>query len=168
MGNRPDGTSDVLIEDDVVVSPAKIIQELWVNDATPANPASTGDPVAGKQVIHEPPDGGAVFRMLMLPPKRDWPTPTAEQMVEMHRAISSTHVPTVEYLRTAKSVTMHKTNTLNYFVLISGELVAMSEGRDVVLKPGDVLIQKGCMHGWENRTSEPAILCGVLVDSLPA
>jgi quercetin dioxygenase-like cupin family protein len=60
---------------------------------------------------------------------------------------------------------MHKTDTLNYFVLLTGQLWALSEGKDVLMKPGDVLVQKGCMHGWRNDGKELARLFCVLIDA---
>ena len=168
MANRSDGVSDIVIEDEVVADEAKWAKELWVNYETPADLSKPGDAVADQNMIHEPPDGGAVFRIVVFQPVSVRPLPSPEQIVAYHRSIHSAHVPTLEYLRTAKNTTMHKTDTLNYFMLASGELWALSEGRDVLLKPGDVMVQKGCMHGWENRSDKPAVLVAVLIDALPA
>ncbi|MEB2346169.1 MAG: cupin domain-containing protein [Deltaproteobacteria bacterium] len=171
MANRPDGLSDVVDETDLsakLAAPGLQSQELWRNDETPADLSDPADPVADQAMYHEPPDGGAIFRVLKFPPAREMPEVTPEMMVAYHQAIHSVHVPSLEYLRSAKSPTMHKTDTLNYFVLASGELWALSEGRDVLLRPGDVVVQKGCMHGWANRSDEPAVLVAVLIDSHPA
>lgn len=168
MANRPEGTSDIVIEDEVLAIEAKWSKELWVNHETPADLSKTGDAVADQHMIHEPPDGGAVFRVVIFQPQTVRPLPPPELMIEYHKSIHSAHIPTLEYLRTAKNSTMHKTDTLNYFVLVSGELWALSEGRDVLLQPGDVMIQKGCMHGWDNRSDKPAVLVAVLIDAKPA
>ena len=56
MGNRSDGLSDVLIEDEIVASVEKRSQELWVNTETPADLSIPGDPVGDQKMIHEPPD----------------------------------------------------------------------------------------------------------------
>jgi len=165
MGNRNDGLSDVLIEDEINLTSEKTSKELWKNTETPADlSVSGGDPVADQKILHEPPDGGALFRILMVPPKSG-PDPTPEQVIEFHKSIHSVHIPTLEYLRKAKHVTMHRTDTLNYFVLIEGELWALSEGRDVLLKAGDVIIQKGCMHGWRNDSDKRAVLLAILIDA---
>lgn len=168
MANRPDGLADVVYEDDLEPHfKTNRFRELWLNIETPADLAGGADPVADQAMIHEPPDGGAVFRMLVFPPNSTQPTMTPEQVVEMHKAIHSTHIPSVEYLRTAKDPTMHRTDTLNYFVLTEGELWALSEGKDVLLKAGDALIQKGCMHGWRNDSDKRAVLAAVLIDAKP-
>lgn len=171
MGTRPDGLSDVLYENDLDFGAEQEtlqqIRDLWVNTQTPAPVASTVDPIIGRVMHHEPPEGGALFRVITVPPgsRVQWPSP--EKMVELHKAIHSVHVPTVEYLKAAKHVTMHRTNTLNYFVLTAGELWALSEDKDVRLLPGDCLVQLGCIHGWDNRSDKPAVMACVLVSAKP-
>ena len=168
MAKGQDGLSDVVFDDDLEPHfAASRYRELWVNTENPAELGGEADPVADQAMIHEPPDGGAVFRMLIFPPKTNGPALTPEQVVEAHKALHSVHIPSVEYLRTAKDLTMHRTDTLNYFVLTEGELWALSEGKDVLLKAGDVLIQKGCMHGWRNDSDKRAVLAAVLIDAHP-
>jgi quercetin dioxygenase-like cupin family protein len=168
MGNRADGLSDILIEDEVVLTLEKPYKELWKNTETPADMSATGDAVPDPYTImHEPPDGGAMFRVVSFAPKGA-PVPTPEQMIEIHKnVLHSANIPTLEYLRKAKHVSMHRTDTLNYFIMIEGEVWSLSEGRDVLLKPGDVMVQKGCMHAWRNDSDKRAVLVAVLVDAIP-
>jgi len=169
MANRADGVADIVFEDDLEAHfKGNRFRELWLNMETPADQSDSRDPVADQAMIHEPPDGGAVFRMLVFPPKAETPQISAEQMIEMHKAIHSVHIPSLEYLKNAKHPTMHKTDTLNYFVLTEGELWSLSEGKDVLLKAGDVMIQRGCMHGWRNDSDKRAVLAAVLIDAKPA
>jgi mannose-6-phosphate isomerase-like protein (cupin superfamily) len=51
---------------------------------------------------------------------------------------------------------MHRTRTLDYVVVIEGELVLILDDSEVVLKPGDVVVQRGTDHAWENRSSAMA------------
>jgi mannose-6-phosphate isomerase-like protein (cupin superfamily) len=48
---------------------------------------------------------------------------------------------------------MHRTETLDYVVVIEGEVVLVLDDSEVVLKPGDVVVQRGTNHAWENRSS---------------
>ena len=48
---------------------------------------------------------------------------------------------------------MHRTRTLDYVIVIEGELVLILDDSEVVLKPGDVVVQRGTNHAWENRSS---------------
>jgi mannose-6-phosphate isomerase-like protein (cupin superfamily) len=51
-----------------------------------------------------------------------------------------------------KRTAMHRTRTLDYMVLIEGELVLILDDSEVTLKPGDVVVQRGTDHAWENRS----------------
>jgi len=168
MGNDAAGKADILSEQDITtvpeIVPGLFAMDLWVNTETPVDLSRSVDPT-GSPFRHEPPDGGAIMRVIdFMPGQRR----TAEQMRSLHEGIGSVHIPSDEEFKLSKDPSIHKTDTLNYFCIISGEVWALSEGRDVLLKAGDVIIQKGCMHGWRNDSDKPARLIGVLVDSHPA
>lgn len=55
-----------------------------------------------------------------------------------------------------KRTVMHRTRTLDYVVVIEGELVLILDDSEVILKPGDVAVQRGTDHAWENRSSRIA------------
>ncbi|MFI6937130.1 cupin domain-containing protein [Streptomyces sp. NPDC050287] len=164
MGNRADGLSDVLQDDEIAFKGPASNVDLWVNASTPADLTATDDPTVGKAFEHEPPDGGATFRIVSWAPGSfEYATP--EQVHEYHTSIHSAHIPSIEYIRSAKHPSMHRTDTLNYFIVLSGQMWALTEGRDVLVKPGDVLIQHGCMHGWRVEGSEPCVMAAVLIDA---
>jgi uncharacterized cupin superfamily protein len=48
---------------------------------------------------------------------------------------------------------MHRTRTLDYVVVIEGELVLILDDSEVTLRPGDVVVQRGTDHAWENRSN---------------
>jgi quercetin dioxygenase-like cupin family protein len=62
---------------------------------------------------------------------------------------------------------MHRTETLDYVIVMSGEIEMVMDDSTVTLKAGDVMIQRGTNHGWFNRGSEPARVAFVLVDAQP-
>jgi mannose-6-phosphate isomerase-like protein (cupin superfamily) len=51
-----------------------------------------------------------------------------------------------------KRTVMHRTRTLDYVVVIEGELVLILDDSEAILKPGDVVVQRGTDHAWENRS----------------
>lgn len=63
---------------------------------------------------------------------------------------------------------MHRTRSLDYGVVLSGSIVLeLDDGVEVALHQGDVLVQRGTIHNWINRGSEPCTIAFVLVDALP-
>ena len=61
----------------------------------------------------------------------------------------------------------HRTDSIDYIVIISGEIDMELDGSVVHLKAGDVMVQRGTIHNWVNRGSAPCVLAVVLVDAKP-
>jgi len=61
----------------------------------------------------------------------------------------------------------HKTSSVDYAIVLSGEIYALMDEGEVLLKAGDVLVQRGTNHAWSNRTDAPAYLAFVLIDAEP-
>jgi quercetin dioxygenase-like cupin family protein len=60
---------------------------------------------------------------------------------------------------------MHRTGTLDYGIVLEGEMVLILSDSEVPLSAGDVVVQRGTDHAWENRSAEPAKMVFVLVDA---
>ena len=64
---------------------------------------------------------------------------------------------------------MHRTETLDYAILLSGECdLELDDGVMVHMKPGDIAVQRGTMHAWVNNGKEPCVFAFVLIDAEPA
>ncbi|HWD58655.1 MAG TPA: cupin domain-containing protein [Stellaceae bacterium] len=63
---------------------------------------------------------------------------------------------------------MHRTETCDYAILLSGECdLELDDGKTVPMKAGDICVQRGTMHAWVNRGSAPAVFAFVLIDADP-
>jgi quercetin dioxygenase-like cupin family protein len=62
---------------------------------------------------------------------------------------------------------MHRTETVDYVIVMAGEIVMELDDSTVTLKAGDVMIQRGTNHGWYNRGTENARVAFILVDAQP-
>jgi quercetin dioxygenase-like cupin family protein len=63
---------------------------------------------------------------------------------------------------------MHRTRSMDYGVVLSGTIVLqLDEGAEVELHAGDVLVQRGTIHNWINRSPEPCTIAFVLIDAVP-
>ena len=64
---------------------------------------------------------------------------------------------------------MHRTETVDYAILLSGECdLELDDGKTVHLKEGDIVVQRGTMHAWVNNGSQPAVFAFILIDADPA
>lgn len=62
---------------------------------------------------------------------------------------------------------MHRTETVDYVICLSGEIDMDMDRSTVTLKTGDVMVQRGTNHAWANRGTQPARLAFVLIDATP-
>jgi quercetin dioxygenase-like cupin family protein len=63
---------------------------------------------------------------------------------------------------------IHRTESLDYGIIISGEIcLELEQGVDVVLRAGDVLVQRGTIHNWVNRGQDVCRIAFVLVSAKP-
>jgi quercetin dioxygenase-like cupin family protein len=64
-----------------------------------------------------------------------------------------------------KRTLMHRTKTLDYVVVIEGEVVLLLDDSEVVLKQSDVVVQRGTIHAWENRSDRMARIAFFHIDA---
>ena len=156
-GHDSQGKSYVAID-----GPPTAAGAYWLTDAAPADNAATAD--AAQQVRKlEPPAGGSIFRYATIPPedtslsKEDRERITAKMFAQMG----------AEHCRpdTTRHPAMHKTRTVDYVILLSGEVTLLLDRGEVDLKPFDVVVQRGTNHAWVNKGKEPALIAAVLVDA---
>jgi mannose-6-phosphate isomerase-like protein (cupin superfamily) len=135
------------------------VTELW-ETSVPADNAGRQD--AGNRTVRlEPPKNGTLFRIVEFPPDSQWQNrPDARDWA---KALDATHAPD----RSSSDPMMHKTSTVDYIVVLKGEIYAILDQGETLLKPGDVFIQRGTNHSWSVRGSEPCIVAVVLVDAKP-
>ena len=135
------------------------VTELW-ETRVPADNAGRED--AGKRKVRlEPPQHGTLFRIVEFPPDAQWQNrPDARDWA---KALDATHAPD----RSSADPMMHKTSTVDYIVVLKGEIYAILDKGETLLKPGDVFIQRGTNHSWSVRGNEPCIVAVVLVDAKP-
>jgi mannose-6-phosphate isomerase-like protein (cupin superfamily) len=142
---------------------ATAVTEFWETRATPASNAGNDDPTVGQPQRLPPPKNGSKFRVVEYPPD--------SKRVAHLRAPGSSHDSKSEgYSRdlgNARHPGFHKTSTIDYAIVLSGEIYALMDEGEVLLKAGDVLIQRGTSHAWSNRTEEPCCIAFVLIDAEP-
>ncbi len=63
---------------------------------------------------------------------------------------------------------VHRTDSIDYAVVVSGEIdMELDDGESVHLKAGDVLVQRGTVHNWVNKGSEPCVIAFILIAAKP-
>lgn len=136
------------------------LTELWETRSSPADNSGAADAAEHERRI-EPVDGGSVFRIIEYPPDR---VRLASIDPDAHfRSMGAKGADAA----TRRHPGMHRTNTVDYCVVLSGEIWAVLDVGEVLLRAGDCLVQRGTNHAWSNRTEEPCVIAFVLVSADP-
>jgi len=170
-GINAQGRSCVLSDGDGTVtlgtktSPV-FLTELWKTTQAPAEDVSLNgadrdsdgwtDPVEGPIVIAPGPTG-TIFRICEFPPQIEVP---AEEWAAAFEAMG-------QPLAEGADPAMHATDTVDYTVILEGEIWAKLENGEVLLRPGDAIVQRGTNHAWENRGDVSCRFVAVLVGAHP-
>lgn len=134
---------------------------LWVTDSVPASLASPED-AAIRKVGIAPPAGGTIFRVIEFAPQKDV-TADYETRLKLIQAIGL--APEGPSRERPRDPGMHRTRTMDYAVVLSGEIDMLLDDSEVHLKAGDVVVQRGTNHAWVNRGDAPCQVAFILVDA---
>jgi len=129
---------------------------LWVTEESPADNSGRAD-AAEREIGVAPPPRGSIFRVVDFPPAADFgAVDNAAMLREMGIGAGEGG---------ARHASMHRTKSVDYAVVISGEIDMLLDDSEVHLKTGDVLVQRGTNHGWVNRGKESCRIAFVLIDA---
>jgi mannose-6-phosphate isomerase-like protein (cupin superfamily) len=126
---------------------------LWVTDQTPADIVRADDRSA-REIGVPPPPGGTIFRVVDFPPERGARSRDAI-LREMGVAPGGA----------ARHHGMHRTRSVDYAVVLEGEIDMLLDDSEVHLEAGDVLVQQGTDHAWVNRGAVSCRIAFVLIDA---
>jgi hypothetical protein len=138
------------------------VTDLWETYDSPADNSSTKDN-ADRDIHLEPGIRGSIFRVVEFPPDSRWKNgadgaAAFAQMQASHAADSE---------GSSGDPGMHKTDTVDYALVLDGEIWAVMDTDERLMKAGDSLIQRGTNHAWANRTEKNCRVMFVLSDATP-
>ena len=121
------------------------------------------DPTLAELML-PPPQNGTRIRFVDIPP--DTAELLAQDRSEMLNAFTQIGDAAASTVRAdSPHPLMHRTQSVDYGVVIEGELtLVLDSGAEVLLRPGSVVVQRGTNHAWANRSSRPCRMLFVLVD----
>lgn len=138
---------------------------LWGVDELPVDNTIPGD--RGAQVVaREPEKPGVIFRAVEIPPNPKDREAHIEVMHKLHSQVKQKYPPSAKDL--ARHPSMHRTDTLDMFVIARGEIYLVTDQDETLLKQGDTAVVQGVNHAWDNRSEEPCMIVGVMVTAHPS
>ena len=141
-----DGKS-VITEDSIVTNinediKGLVLSDIWSTDTFPVDLEKTL--VIENTPIPKVPTNGTYFRYVNIPPDKELG---------------------IEVKEGQPHPLMHETKTLDYIVILSGEIYLILEEGETLLKPGDIVIQRGTNHAWSNRSNGNCIQLAILLEA---
>ena len=161
-GHLADGRSTVLLD-----GPAPNVKQrkagnastlLWVTDETPARMES--EDRAARDIGVPPPRQGTIFRVAEFPPG------VGGEVRDNETVLRDFGIgPDVKRGHAPRHPAIHRTRSIDYVVVLEGEIDLLLDDRDVHLKAGDVVVQQATNHAWINRGASTCRLAMVFIDA---
>lgn len=163
-GHTPEGRSTIIMDEpapQVSPGPAPDVGStvLWVTDSAPASNAGGADaaPAGVRNPVPPAAQGGTIFRIVDFAPASRAAAAPASALPGVHH----------DEAHSARHPGFHKTDTVDYAIVLEGEVWAILDEAETLLKPGDVLIQRGTYHAWDNRSNDVCRIAFILIDAKP-
>ena len=138
--------------------------EVWNTTETPARIDRDSSEPCEEVISLAPPKNGTRIRVLDIPPEDEsmaaiTPEEARAHFAEVAAADASSHSSTG-----SRHPFMHRTESIDYGIMLEGELTLILDEGETVVRAGDIVIQRGTNHGWANRSSRNCRIAFVLID----
>jgi mannose-6-phosphate isomerase-like protein (cupin superfamily) len=135
-----------------LVTEAFTANQIWqaISVPTPVLAENT----LGDEPVIAPPPNGYTYVITTFPPDKEW-----DYEAGYAKALAGGGVADSDIDGTNPG--MHQTDTVDIVTVISGEIWAVVETGETLLKPGDTLVQRGTKHGWRNRGDAPCVIAAL-------
>jgi mannose-6-phosphate isomerase-like protein (cupin superfamily) len=138
----------------------------WLTGAGPIDFVTDDDPASGESEIPSfPGPGETILRIADFPPDSVYPD-NASDAVFTEIGGHAEHEAAGEQ-SAAKHFWFHRTDSLDYAVVLSGEITLVVDDGETTLRAGDVVVQRATSHAWSNRTTSSARVLFVLIGTPP-
>ncbi len=147
---------------EIAAIPGTVFHEVWETCATPAPLDNGADPSTGPLSL-PPPPSGTRMRFVDIPPDtQEFLAHGAAKMKEAFIQVGDEKASTVQ--AHSPHPLMHRTESIDYGVVIEGEMTLVLDNDEVLLRPGSVVVQRGSNHAWANRSGKPCRMLFILID----
>ncbi|MGH7398277.1 MAG: cupin domain-containing protein [Candidatus Rokuibacteriota bacterium] len=136
------------------------LTDLWASGGAPASNAGSAD-AAARRMSLEPPRNGTIFRVVEFPPD------AAGGGFDRKAAFAAMGAAHAMDPDASRHPAMHRTATVDYAIVLSGEIWALMDEGETLMRAGDTLVQRGTNHAWSNRSDQPSLVAFILVSARP-
>jgi len=147
---------------EIAAIPGTVFHEVWCTQGSPVTVDNGADPSLGALQL-KPPAQGTRMRFVDIPPDtEDFLREGAARMHDAFSQIGDSAASTVK--AHSPHPLMHRTESVDYGIVIEGEMTLVLDDSEVPLRAGSVVIQRGTNHAWANRSGRPCRVLFILID----
>ena len=140
--------------------------EVWNTTATPVPiDRASGEP-AEDGIILAPPKSGTRIRVLDIPPDDESFNMVTPEQARAHFAEIGAPEAASMGTREARHAHMHRTQSVDYGIVLQGEIVLIMDEGETTVRAGDIVVQRGTNHAWSNRTNANCRIAFILIDGV--
>lgn len=139
------------------------LTQLWMTDSTPAPVGNEADPTSRAMQL-EPPRGGTVVRIVEFGPEGDWMNKLDASGSRQAWGDLGKHNASTNQTGKAMHPMMHRTQSVDYCLVLDGEITLVLDNEEVVMREGDFAVERGTNHACANRSGKPCRILFVLID----
>lgn len=141
--------------------PGMIFHEVWETSASPAPVDNRPDPTLAP-MLHSAPKNGTRIRFVDFPPDEAYLADAAARIPALFEEVNGREALTTR--EDSPHPMMHRSEAIDYGLVIEGEMVLILDDSEVALRPGNIVIQRGTNHAWANRSGTPARMLFIQID----
>lgn len=164
-GVDADGKSTIVSDGDAgtrVATPGFTVMDVWQFDSLPATVDAA--PTLGAEPVLDPPKNGLVVRLASFPPDSEFDAKAyGESLDAFHGGDSHSGPQGGADEADPHGGLWHETDTVDVVTVLSGELYAVMETGETLLRAGDTFVTRGVKHIWSNRTTEPVLIVATMM-----
>ena len=134
---------------------------LWVTDETPYKESAKDN--ADREIGITPPLNGSILRILEIPPESSRSAEETAAVLAARREEAASAQPGLQRAPDARHPGMHRTESIDYALILKGKITMLLDDSETDLKEGDVVIMQGTYHSWANRSKEPCMMAFILI-----
>jgi mannose-6-phosphate isomerase-like protein (cupin superfamily) len=138
--------------------------EVWNTRESPVRiDRASGEPPE-EGIVLAPPRNGTRIRVLDIPPDDASLQHTTPEQAKAHFAEIGAAEAASHSGEGSRHAHMHRTETVDYGIVLDGEIVLIMDEGETIVRAGDIVIQRGTNHGWANRSDRNCRIAFILID----
>lgn len=143
--------------------PGLAFHEIWNTRGSPAPVTASESEPTDLHRDTAPPAKGTIIRVVDIPPEgRDGPNFDKETARALFEKVGLAE--NAEHTVSGRHPLMHRTESTDYGIVLDGEIVLLLDDDEAPLKTGDIVVQRGTIHAWANRSNRITRMLFVLTD----